>query len=131
MIALLAAVGAVAAGAAGIPLCVADDGPAPGAVARAVRWWGAHGVEFDVLAPGEGIPGLTCVAVFVSADLLDGGLRGVTVFDPRYAPVVGLARRHDAIALAHELGHVAYGVAHDPRPHRILSAGPDHPRWRL
>lgn len=114
-----------------VPLCAEEA--APRAVHRAVAWWGRHGVDFVPLAADDptAIPGWTCVPVFVRPALADLGLRGLTILQADRVPIVSIADAGDALALAHELGHVVFGGDHDPRPGHILSGGgANPPGWR-
>ena len=109
-----------------IPICLIGDFNMH-AVEKAVGWWGEQGIHFVVEAEDNGNPGIDCVAVMLHPSLADLGLRGLTV-QGEYVPVIGIAHRGDAKAIAHELGHAVLGSAHDNRKHHIMSS--PHPGWR-
>lgn len=82
----------------------------PAALYTATEWWSDHGVWFVI----DRDPSIACVQLLVDPSLDSDGLRGLTLFDPAgFGAVVLLTNGHDALAIAHELGHVA-GFGHTP-----------------
>ena len=96
------------------------------AVDKAVSWWNERGTSIEVTAAG--MPGIDCVPVILMPELRHFELRGLTLYDSWF-PTVAIARPGDALAIAHELGHVVLGPEHDKRKHHLMSKA--HPRWRM
>lgn len=81
------------------------------ALYTATKWWAERGVWFVVDHPPTSTP---CIPIYVDPTLGDVGLRGLTTFTADgTGGMVLVSSGRDALALAHELGHVA-GYGHTP-----------------
>lgn len=96
----------------------------PIALNKALDWWSDHGVWF-VVDPGAKT-GKPCAVVTADPTLDDLGFRGLTVFGGE--PLVKVADGRDALAIAHELGHVA-GYGHTPLAPSGVMMAPRHAGW--